>query len=117
MSPLKSTSDAHVLTEENLAYSVPTTSVHIATEDNLAYGRHITSTVPPALPQPLSTIYTNIAPVQDRSTTTTCDSRPPAPLPSTASTADATQRPSTGSTDPPMPLPEVEKQGSESEDS
>ena len=102
--------DAHITTDDNLAYGIHPTRSRVTTVDNPVYNTHThtSSTKLPAQAQPsmdTSTIHTNIDPAYESpSSISTTDPRPPALLPSTASTADATQRLSTRSTDQPMPL-------------
>ena len=102
--------DAHITTDDNLAYGIHPTRSRVTTVDNPVYNTHThtSSTKLPAPPQPsmdMSTIHTNIDPAYESPVSiSTTDPRPPALLPSSASTADATQRLSTWSTDQPMPL-------------
>ena len=119
--------DAHITTDVNLAYGIHKTRVPADKVDNPIYHNthtHASRTPPPSPPSPqqsmdMSTNYASIVQSYESPvavSTSTFDSRPPALLPSTASTDDATQRLSTGNTDPPpMPLPGGEKQRQHSE--
>ena len=110
------TSDAHITTDVNLAYGIHKTSVPADKVDNPIYHNTHTHALPPS-PQPSMDMSTNYASIVQSYespvaiSTSTFDSRPPALLPSTASTNDITQRHSTESTDPPtIPLPGGETQ-------
>ena len=120
----------------NLASTNPTPDPNITAGDNLAYGIHKTrvladgvddpiyhntythtSSMLPSLSMDMSNIYASILSYESpvAASTSTFDSRPPALLLSTVSTADATQRLSTESTDPPpMPLSGGETQRQDS---
>ena len=88
------TPDAHITTDDNLAYGIHKTRVPTDTVENHAYDTPISSTQLPAPSQPSmdrSNIY-DIDPVYEYPFSTgKTDSRPLALLPSTASTADMMQ--------------------------
>ena len=92
----------------------PIADTNIATVDNPAYNKQTRTSITqlPELPGDRS-IYTSVNPMYETPvSTSTIDSRPPALVRSTFSTADTTQRLSTKSTDTPlMPLPRGETQG------